>query len=604
MTCSSSTTSRAKRAWGAGFRPLVAFAALALTSFAGRAQEETGATLFAAGRQALARGDGIDAEVKLRAALDQGLPKESVAAWLGAAYLRQEDFARARHWLGPGAFSSESAAEGFRLLARLEQIDGNLPAAGAAYDRALAITPNDAVLWVEIGRLRYRGGEHLLAIEAANHALALDPRNVRALEFSGELVRDRVGLLASLPWFEAGLKQAPDDVPLLIQYAATLGELGRATDMLAATRRILKVDGSNPRAFYLQAVLAARAGKYELARGLLARTGGKLDDTPGALLLESVLELAAGNPQAGAELSERLLGLQPGNARAQQVLARAIFLSGQYRYLTLRFRDEITREDASPYLLTLVARGHEALGNRTRAGELLDRAAARQRASFRILPGGSVVGALMAQGRSQDALAAAERDLLSRPGSYEAQSLAGDVQLALGHPEAAQQLYAAAGSIRMSENLLVRRVQAYVGAGDAASAARMVRAYLGQHPRSRIALRLEAGAALAAGDLRRAEAILHYLARTGGDRDVQLLTDLALVQLQSGAAEQAVRSAEQAYRLQRASGVAAQALGLSYATRESRRADAAALLDKARQMLGDTALLAEARRRMDRSFQS
>ena len=37
-----------------------------------------------------------------------------------------------------------------------------------------------------------------------------------------------------LPWFERGCKSAPNDVPLLEEYALTLGEAGRYRDMLAA----------------------------------------------------------------------------------------------------------------------------------------------------------------------------------------------------------------------------------------------------------------------------------------------------------------------------------------------------------------------------------
>ncbi len=71
------------------------------------------------------------------------------------------------------------------------------------------------------------------------------------------------GLVASLPWFEKGLKAAPDDLSLLGEYAATLGEIGRAKDMLRVTRHMIELDGENPRAFYLQAVLAARAGNLQ-----------------------------------------------------------------------------------------------------------------------------------------------------------------------------------------------------------------------------------------------------------------------------------------------------------------------------------------------------
>lgn len=571
---------------------------LALAPLAGHAEPQPGPALVEAARAALRREDGIDAEMKLRAAMAQGVPVQRVAAYMGGAYMRQGDLDKARHWLGPRSFSPDSAAEGFRVLAQLEILQNHLPAAGDAFDRALAITPNDAGLWVEIGRFRYRGGQHVQAIQAADHAIALDGRNVRALEFRGELVRDRYGLAAGLPWFEAALFQAPQDVSVLTQYAATLGELGRATQALATTRKLLQAEPGNPQAYFLQAVIAARAGKYDVARQLLNRTRDKLDTVPGAILLEAVLELSAGNTKTASELCEQLLQREPDSVRARQLLARALYLSEQYRYLTLRFRDDIARSDVSPYLLTVVARGYEALGDRAQAGALLDRAASPPRAALRIVAVGSRVGELMGQGHSQDALAVAEQDRASHPGSYLSQALAGDVQLALGHPVEAQQRYAAAARVRMSDGLLQRRFEAYVGAGNYAAAAQMVKAYLQQSPGNRAALRLQAGLALRGGDPMWAGAILDYLQRTGGDYDVQLLTDLALIRLGTGEADLGERAAARAHDLQRASPIAAQALALSYVTLGIKRASALSLLDKARQMLGDNPLQAEARKRL------
>jgi tetratricopeptide (TPR) repeat protein len=601
MTCSSNTICMAepcRRARRAAWLALMA--ALVTVPFAGHAepQVQTPTALVEAARAALRRGDGIDAEMKLRAALSRGVPRDQIAAFMGGAFIRQDDRRHAREWLGPGVFSPATAAEGFRVLAQLEQLDNNLPAAARAYDRVLAIAPDDASLWVEIGRLRYRAGQHVLAIQAADHAMALDPRSVRALEFRGELVRDRFGLLASLPWFERALVHAPGDASVLSQYAATLGELGRASDMLVVTRRLLQFAPGNPQAYYLQAVLAARAGRYDVARQLLARTRGKLDEVPGAILLEAVLELSAGNTQTASELCEQLLEREPDNMHARQLLARALYNAGQYRYLTLRFRDDIARNDASPYLLTMVARGFEATGNRVEAGKLLDRAAVPVAAALRVVPVGSRVGALMAQGRSEDALATAERDRAAEPGSYETQAAAGDVQLALGHPAEAQQCYAMAARVRMSDSLLQRRFQAFAGLRDAKGAAQMVGAYLQQNPGNRTALRLQATLAVRSGDPLRAGAILDYLRRTGSEQDVQLLTDLALVRLGSGDVEAGEQAAAQAYRLQRGSPIAAQALALSYATLQVRRGQAISLLDKARQMLGDNPLLAQARARL------
>lgn len=554
--------------------------------------------LIGQARKAIARGDGIDAEMKLRAALEQGAALPEVNAYMGEALLAQNQRDRARPWLAPGQFAQSSAAEGWRALGLLERLDGNLPASGRAYDKALAMTPDDASLWVDVGRLRYAGGEHLLAIEAADHALGLDGGNVRALEFRGQLVRDRYGLLAAIPWFERAITRDPKDVSVLLEYAATLGELGHASECLTITRRVLELNPRNARAFYLQAVLAARAGEYGLARALLARTRGKLDDQPAVLVLRGITEIAAHNPEAAAEALEAALRMRPDNMRVRELLLRAIMMAGQPRYAILRFADDIADGDASPYMLTTVARAWEALGARQHAGELLDRAARPQTAQLRILGAGNRIGRLLHLGQTGAAQTAAEAMRKSDPGFYDAQALAGDVQLALGHGAEAQQRYVLASQIRLPESLFERRFVAYALARDVQGARELVAAYLGQNPTSRPALRAAAELAAGAGDLGRARTILVWLRDNGGESDVELLADLAMAEAATGDPVASQENALAAYRLQRANPVAAQALGYSYAEAGERPAQARALLDKAQVLLGNTAVISDARRRL------
>ncbi|WP_374412948.1 hypothetical protein [Novosphingobium colocasiae] len=568
--------------------------ALAGSAVAGLADQPGRQKLVDEARAAIARGDGIDAEMKLRAAMQQGANRQQVAAYMGEAYLAQENPGKARVWLGSHDFTPQSAAAGWRALAALEKLDGNLPASGRAYDKVLALTPNDPTLWVDIGRLRYAGGEHALAIDAARRALQLGPGNVRALEFGGQLVRDRYGLAAGTPWFERALMRDKDDVPVLLEYAATLGDLGRNAEMLTLTRRVLQLKPKNPRAFYLQAVLAARAGNYAIARSLLGRTRGRLDGLPGVMLLHGVVELAAGNYSASSEALEKLLQARPDNQQARELLARAIYLGGQYRYATLRFAPDLAREDASPYLLTTVARAYEALGDRAKAGALLDRAALPVRAVLRVDSLGSEAGALLGQGRARGAADVAEADRARDPGFYDTSAIAGDVQLALGNARGAEARYATAAQIRMPESLFQRRFEAMVLSGDLKGAGTLVDAYLGENPTSRAGLRAAAWLALGAGDAGRARAILGWLRDNGGQRDVQLLSDLAVLAAGSGDAQEGEADALTAYRLQRASPLAAQALGYTLARQGQRRNEAADLLAKARAMTGDTPITAAA----------
>jgi Flp pilus assembly protein TadD len=532
--------------------------------------------------EALARGDGIAAEAALRQALDQGVPRPELAAAMGEAELLQGDLDAAREWLGPAEFAPDQRIYGFHQLARLEMAAGNLDAAGEAFDKALAIGSGTAEMWVDIGRLRYRSAQHHLALAAAQTALKLDPGNPRAIEFRGQLARDSRGLKTALGWFARGLKSNPDDIGLLGEYAATLGELGRAKAMLKVTRRMIELGGNDPRAFYLQAVLAARAGNDELARKLLWRTEDAFDDTAAGLVLAGVLDLRAGNPGLALQSFGKLAELEPDNAHAQLLLARGEFADGDYRGVIEDFAAAAARPDASPYLLTLIGRSYEILGDRGAAAPFLDRAArapvtalapidvgeAGQLTLFRfgddplrIDVGVAKVRELLDTGKPGEAQAVLAGFQRQYPASVDIEVLAGDVALARGDAAGAIVQYRKAAQIRRSLSLVERMVAAYRQLGETDAAEAEARDFLAEHPMDGGAARLAADFALAKGEWRRAYTLLaHARSVGGGERDPQLLADLSRAALEAGEVAAAKDAAEAAVAAQRANGRAAYAL--------------------------------------------
>src|SRR3546814_16251069 len=108
------------------------------------------------------------------------------------------------------------------------------------------------------------------------------------------LFRDQQGLTAALGWYDRALAADPGNTGALIDQAATLGDLGRYRDMLVALRKAAAIVPGDPRLYYLQAVLAARAGQFTLARSLLTRTRGQMDAVPGFRLREGECECEQG----------------------------------------------------------------------------------------------------------------------------------------------------------------------------------------------------------------------------------------------------------------------------------------------------------------------
>jgi tetratricopeptide (TPR) repeat protein len=547
---------------------------------------------------ALARNDGIAAEVAARRALDAGMPRSDVAALIGEAELLQGDLGDARRWLAPGEFSAKTRERGFHALGRLEMAEGDLEAAVRAFDRALESGLGGARLWVDIGRLRYRAGQHHLAVEAAAKAIAIDPDEPRALEFQAQLTRDSTGVVAALPWFEQALEKAPDDLGLLGEYAATLGEAGRHKDMLRVARRMVEIDPRHPRAYYLQAVLAARAGLDDLARRLLSRTNGAYDELPAGQLLAGVLELRTGNAALAIERFDELARRQPENTSAQLLMARALLAHGEANEVVARFGKAANRPEAAPYLLALIGRAYEQLDRRQEAARYLDRAAAAGPTAIGVLPGGAEdafgVGAevaqlrqMLAQARTGEALAFAGRLGERFPDSIDVEILSGDVGLLAGDPALALAAYGRAAAVRRDFALIERMVAAQLLLDREHAAIDTLSAYLGQNPRSAPASTLLGRMLARRGDWRRANLLLDH-ARKLRAGDARLLADLAEAQLALG--DSAGEAARRAYALQRANGRVAATLARVMQASEGTSREAQALFAKARKLSEPTAL--------------
>lgn len=534
-------------------------------------------------RAALARGDGLGAEIVLREMLENGTPRRELAAYFGQAELAQGKPLEARDWLGEGEFSPDTRARGFHMLGRVEMRAGNLPAAGAAFDRALAIEPEDAELWVDIGRLRYLGGEHMQAIEAAEHAVALGPRNPEALRFRGQLVRDAYGMPAALLWFETALEAVPDDVDLLADYAATLGESGRADDMLAAVRRMANASPGDPRVYFLQAALAARAGDFDLARRLLSRPGDRDGMNQAAALLSGVVDLQSGNHASAVQTFDRLLRSQPDNRRVRQLLARALHLSGNDRELIYRFGEVAMRRDAGPYLAETVGRAYEALGQRDKAAPLLEKAARAGKpgltaiaasipveiAQARGSAGGAdtvaLVRGLIASDRPPAAVQAAEAFLGKFPGSADALGLSGDAFLAAGQPDKALERYRAAAAIRRPWPLTRRMIAAHAARNNGQAEYALLADHLRGEPANREAAAMLARLACDGDRWKQCAALVDHALASGGTRDPQLWVLKAEAALREKNLAGAREAAERAYRLQRSDPLARQAFARTLA---------------------------------------
>ena len=467
--------------------------------------------------------------------------RADIAAMHGERALLAGDLALARAWLEPGEFSAETRAEGFRSLGRLEMAQGNLPAAGAAFDQSYRADPANAGLWVDIGRLRYAGGEQAQALEAVDRALAIDPAHAEALRFRGQLARDARGLATGAEWFARALELHPQNRELRLDLAATLSDAGRAQDALAVLRGGDGTAAAAPRGLFVQAVIAARGGDVALARDLLERSGLAKDGVASAQLLSALIDLQQENYAIAAVMLDRLYSRQPDNRRIRDLLAFALSRSAGERELVRRFAGIVADDHASAYLRAI------ASGQLTALPSL---------SPVRIAPTSQATGALQLRDQVRHAIVAGDGEAavtraaeLARrfPGSADAQAVLGDASFAVGDKPAARAAYGRAARIRLGWPLALRLARAQ---DDMPRAQRMLADYVRQNPMNGEAAAALADSYAAQGDWPRAVGLLDHALDLGMGRVPWVLAARSIGARQLGDADEAMSYALAAHELE------------------------------------------------------
>ncbi|MDP9413850.1 MAG: tetratricopeptide repeat protein, partial [Pseudomonadota bacterium] len=265
----------------------------------------------------LALGDGIAAQAELERAQQLGARPAETSHLMAHALLVRGDYVASAEKAAAAVPEHRAYASRIRGLALMNS--GDLAGAAAAFEHAIRAGPNDHRVWVAVSRFRRAGGDLAGAVAAADKAIALKADDVEAIVLRGELTRSQYGLRAALPWFDRAIEIDPGNVVALLERAATFGDMGAMRAMLADTRKALSLSPANARAYFLQAMLAARGGDFELARSLHQRTRGAFDGQPAGMLLASAIDYQTGAYSQAVLRLTRLVGLQPDNRKARKL---------------------------------------------------------------------------------------------------------------------------------------------------------------------------------------------------------------------------------------------------------------------------------------------
>ena len=563
-----------------------------------------GRTRLMQARTYLALGDGVAAESELRRAQEAGVAAPQTKHLMAHALLLQNHAQRAIE--EADGVAPEHAAYAARIRGRAHMALDDNARASEAFRLAAEAGPRDSQVWTDIAHFRRSTGELAGALEAADKAVSLNARNVEALTLRGELTRSQYGLAGAIPWFDRALEIDPDNVTTLIERAATLGDMGRMRDMLRDSRRVLSLSGDHPVAYYLQAMLAARARDFALARSIYQRTQGRLDDRPAGMLLSSAIDYQTGNVEQAVRRLGQLVAQQPGNRKARRLLAASQWRMGDVAATIETLRPLADRPDADSYSLSLIGRALERQGDTQAASTYLARAARPQQRALTALDARNItneqfaalrraaaarpnhpptqimlIAALLARGQGDEALQRARQLQAGNPGVPDAHVLVGDALGIRGNFAGAAEEYRKAANIAFTEPVAMRMIEALQRSNQGPAAERVLQLFIHQNPRNVAAQLLAAGRHMQARNWAEAIRIYEGLRRRLGDRDATILNNLAWAYSEQGDFARAVPVARRAWDLDRANPATADTLGWILFKSGTNRAEGMALLEQA-----------------------
>ena len=539
---------------------------------------------------------GVEAERQLDRAAELGADEARIRVDRAEAQMLQGDPAGALTTLS-GPVPAGDGGRALRIAGQAQYQLGNVGAARTAFSRALEQQPDDADLWIAFARFRLSEQDVADADRAADEARMRAPQSSSALAVKAEVVRARGGPVVAIPWYEAALARDPDNVPVMLEYAAALGEAGRYRMMLEPLRRAAGLEPRNSRALFLQAALAARGGEPALARSLLNRINGPDADLPAVLQLRAAVEIALDAPVSAGRFAARLVELQPDNRTARRLFALALAGQGNPRGSIEAIDPISTQGDADSWSLLLLAQSFGAVGWDVDAMQPLGRASRLIRGAAAVLPTNAAGGdsldpmiavpairARLASGAIAQAQALAARLAEANPGVAQAWLLCGDVDLAGGDTLSAIGHFRRAAGLRFDEAVMLRLYDALSRANDPAGANEVLAQFMAHWPENYTAMRVAASMWAEAGEWERARSALSAAIERIGPNDALLLAQLARAELELGNADAALPVARRAYRLLPGNATISGIFGLAIARSGGDRADARDLMDKAVQL--------------------
>ena len=349
------------------------------------------------GKAMLRNGDAANAEFELGEALRLGVNRAEVAVPLAQSLVAQGKQALVFEdkRLAVAGLPTIVASQLQLVRAAAYSDTGDVRSALKSIGEARNLTPGSINTWLAEVPVRIRTRQLAEAMVAADQAIKIDPNSSDAMYQKGSILHVQGQTIAALALYEQALKLENGNVEARMSRAGILLDLGRDKEAKADINELFLLVPFEPRATYLNALLAERAGDVAGAKAALKQVTEMLDKVPiefiryrpQALMLNGMAhfglnefekakpyleyalrqqpnspltkmmaQVAIAEPNMGraVDLLEGYLKVRPGDGQALLMLASAHMSQGHHAKATVLMQEALRAKDAPEF--------HTALG--------------------------------------------------------------------------------------------------------------------------------------------------------------------------------------------------------------------------------------------------
>jgi tetratricopeptide (TPR) repeat protein len=248
---------------------------------------------------------------------------------MGVIAFSRQQYDHAVEWIA-GALRREPKSEYLLSIGHALQFQGRLEEALKAYDKGVALTPDEVELWKNMGFVLAKLDRTDDAILALQHTLKLGPRHKEAAHMCAMLLLETERYDEAIACYDVCAELEPDRADVYQNRGLCHERRSRFEQAVADYERALRLDPDRADTYHNLGVSHLKLGRYDAASYSLDRALALDPARVVFLVSKGFLESEQNRFTEAIAAYDRALAIEPGHAGAQWNLSLLNMLTGNF----------------------------------------------------------------------------------------------------------------------------------------------------------------------------------------------------------------------------------------------------------------------------------